>query len=98
MNDKYILALKKLVLESLTKRPDIQVYLFGSRAKNSARETSDVDIALLSKQAVSNQLIVMLRDKIEESNIPYQVDIVDLNTVNDALKTKFLEGAIKWKG
>ena len=97
MNDKYILELKKLILETLTNRPDIKVYLFGSRAKSLSRNTSDVDIALDSQQSISNQLIVMLSEKIEESHIPYHVDIVNLTTLNETLKTKFLKGAIQWK-
>ncbi len=56
----------------------VEVYLFGSRAKGTHVEGSDIDIAILSEEDVSDR-IALLRAILEESNFPYRVDIVDLS-------------------
>lgn len=91
----YLLFLRKLVLDYVSAYP-VKVYLYGSRAKGTARKTSDVDIALLSSTKLPTGFIAGLKELIEESSIPYQVDIVDLNQVDDNFRSKVLTEAKLW--
>ncbi len=94
--ERYLQTAKNIVLQQLSKQP-IQAYLFGSRAKNTARRNSDIDIALLSNNIDISLITSQLREAFEESDIPYHVDIVDLNAVDEEMKQKILKEAIQWK-
>jgi predicted nucleotidyltransferase len=82
-------------LNYIANRP-VQVFLYGSRARNTARKTSDVDIALLAANKLPDGFIAHLRELIEESTIPYQVDIIDLNEVDNDFRQKILQEAKPW--
>jgi predicted nucleotidyltransferase len=60
------------------------VYLFGSRARGNPRPTSDIDLAV-AIAAGDRGLVGRLRENIENSTIPYTVDIIDLDTCGSAL-------------
>jgi hypothetical protein len=93
----YLLQLKFLIMGELKNHHEINVYLFGSRATGRARSRSDVDIGLLSEKPIGAKIVADLKNHIEESSIPYKVDVVDLNRVNDDFRKKALKGAISWK-
>jgi type I restriction enzyme S subunit len=63
------------------------VFAFGSRANWTAKQSSDLDLAIdgfrvkLDKKIKSN-----LEDAFEESNLPYKVDAVDLNSVSESFR------------
>lgn len=59
-----------------------EVYLFGSRANGRARKYSDVDLALKNGAAqIDRDVISRLRTAFEFSDLPYRVDLIDLNGV-----------------
>ena len=63
------------------------VFAFGSRANWTAKQSSDLDLAMdgfgmkLDKKIKSN-----LEDAFEESDLPYKVDVVDLNSVSESFR------------
>lgn len=57
-----------------------KVILYGSRAKHTARERSDIDIAV---SGVKN--FEMLAEKIEELPTLYSVDLLNLDTCKNQL-------------
>lgn len=91
----FLEPLKQLILGHLTKYK-VQVYLFGSYALGKARPSSDVDIAILPLEPLPESVLIELKEKIEESHIPYQVDLVDLSTVDEKFKQTILSEAIAW--
>lgn len=72
----------------------VKIYLFGSRAKNTYTPYSDIDIAIES-QEISNYDISILKEIVEESNLPYKVDIIDLNVASNLKEVVEKEG-IRW--
>ncbi len=58
--------------------PEEEVYLFGSRARGDNTPHSDIDIAIDGDHDLSAKLS-RLRFEIEESQIPYKVDLIDLS-------------------
>lgn len=59
-----------------------EVILYGSRAKGTARERSDIDIAVTGVKNFD-----ILEEKIEELPILYSVDLLNMDTCrNDLLK------------
>lgn len=94
--DKYVLEAKKLILDFM-QNEDAKIYLFGSRARNTAVRSSDIDIAIKYNGASNRRKIAALRDELEESNIPYMVDIVDMNEAASDLLAEIEREGIEWK-
>ncbi|MEN6319744.1 MAG: nucleotidyltransferase domain-containing protein [Syntrophaceae bacterium] len=97
MENKYLNELKKL-LQSLAKNRNIGIYLFGSRARGDNYESSDVDIGILPNEEIDVIEMASWREIIENSNIPYHVELVNLNEVSDDFKEEIMKDAIAWIG
>lgn len=70
------------------------VWVFGSRAKGTARKYSDLDLAIdVDQQPLSLSMMTSILDDFEESDLPYKVDkvdIVDWNTISDEFRRTIL--------
>ena len=89
--------LKKLVLDFF-KDNEVKIVLFGSRARKTNQNNSDADIGIIPKQSSSrNMNISLLKETIEQSNIPYKVDIVNLAETSPAFQRTALKEAVTWK-
>ncbi len=66
---------------------DCKVWIFGSRAKNTAQDYSDLDLALEGKEKIDKAIISQLKEAFEGSLLPYTVDILDLNDISNEFKT-----------
>lgn len=66
------------IVEILRQFPEIEsALIFGSRAKGTYKNGSDVDIALRGKQ-VSHAAVIAVSAKLnEETNMPYHFDVLD---------------------
>ncbi|RMG21993.1 MAG: nucleotidyltransferase domain-containing protein [Methanobacteriota archaeon] len=75
----------------------VKVWLFGSRARGDATATSDIDLALLPE---ANDLpadwLARLRELLEESHVPWHVDVVDLREADMELKRAVMREDILW--
>ena len=66
------------------------MFLFGSRASGKATGISDIDVAVLPLEALPDGVLSLIREALEESTIPYPVDVVDLSTVDEEFREKVL--------
>lgn len=66
--------------------PDLEVWAFGSPAKGSAKEYSDLDLAIITDEPLAIDTSVALNKAFSESDLPWKVDIVDLASVGDGGK------------
>jgi predicted nucleotidyltransferase len=96
LESKYIAELKKIILDFFRNKR-VKVFLFGSRAREEEYPASDVDIGIIPLSDSEIGQITLLKERIENSNIPYKVDIVNLNEVSDDFKKEILKEAIVWK-
>lgn len=86
------------ILEIITKYlPKAQIYLFGSRARKDNTPQSDIDIAIDNKIKIDFYTLSNIKEEIEESTIPFTVDVVDLNNISKELKDQILKDKILWK-
>ncbi len=93
----YLEKLRKLVLNFLENN-DAKIILFGSRARKNNRDNSDVDIGIIPKQNNSiNNKITLLKEAIEQSNIPYKVDVVNFAETSVEFQEIALKEAVIWK-
>ena len=82
LDEKYINFLKKIISCYLD---DYKLYMFGSRVNGNARKYSDIDIAIKSDKLTSS-IKSKIESDFENSTLPYEVDVVDLNTISDDFK------------
>lgn len=71
-----------------------KLFIFGSRVRGDNRQYSDIDMGVEGKQQLSGQDYFNLTDALEESDLPYRVDVVDFSTVTDHFKHKAKENII----
>ena len=72
------------------------VFLFGSRARGTARRNSDIDIGIIGKQPLPWLLIEDIQEIMEESDLLYEVDLVDFSQLNDPAFKRFALNNIVW--
>jgi type I restriction enzyme, S subunit len=63
----------------LAEVPDYEVWAFGSRANWTAKDSSDLDLAIASNEPVPAKRLRRLQRAFEESYLPLKVDVVDLS-------------------
>lgn len=66
--------------------PDRQVLAFGSRATWTAKEYSDLDLAVLGDEPLSLDAISLLSECFGESDLPFKVDLVDWARADEAFR------------
>lgn len=91
---------KRIAIDVVANRCDlpVQLYLYGSSARGDITRTSDIDIAILSGKPIPAMVLTELRTRLEESHIPYDVDVVDLNEVDDGFRQRVVREGICWYG
>ena len=65
---------------------DVKVWVFGSRANWTTKDSSDLDLALEGENKLSHKLMGALKGAFEESSLPYTVDVVDLSRIGDSFR------------
>ncbi len=83
---------KEILLDILNRLvpAGLEVWAFGSRARWTARETSDLDLVLRSPAQLETRLEAGLLDDLkeafEESDLPFMVDLLDWATVSEKFR------------
>ena len=87
--------------------PNLEVWAFGSRAQWSAKEFSDLDLAIITDEPLPLDTSAALSEAFSDSDLPWKVDVVDWASVGDELKKvitrdkvvlKNGDGLVKGKG
>ena len=74
----------------------VRVYFFGSRSRGRASPSSDIDVAILPLELLPTGVLSAIRETLEESSIPYQVDLVNLSVADPGFKKRVIEEGIVW--
>jgi len=88
-------AIERIVAPYLVRR-DIGLKLFGSRARGDARRASDIDLALVGKQPIAAADMAALREALEESPVPFRIDLVDYASAPAYLRAAIDREGIPW--
>jgi len=75
---------------------DVNVYLFGSQASGRAGATSDIDVAIETAVPLPPGVLATLRETLEESTIPYRVDVVDLAETDPDFRERVRQEGVLW--
>ena len=66
--------------------PEYEVWAFGSRAKWKAKEYSDLDLCVITKEPLSFTILGLMAEDFSESDLPWKVDVVDWSTTNESFR------------
>ena len=86
------------IVQDVTGTFDVTVHLFGSWARGEAASYSDIDIAVDSPHPLPRGVLSQLRERFEESTIPYRVEVVDLRRTDPAFRQRIIKEGVRWSG
>ena len=92
----YGINIKRIILRNLIGE-NFWIFLFGSRATGESDDRADYDVGIFSNlgKAPSN-VMNKIECELEESDIPYKVDVVDFADVSDRFKQIAGRSVIIW--
>ena len=77
----------EIVREILQRQlPDRHVFAFGSRATWTAKDYSDLDLAIMGEQPLPVSVLSALSEDFIDSDLPFRVDVVDFASVEDSFR------------
>ncbi|CAM2182047.1 putative protein adenylyltransferase MntA [Paraburkholderia sacchari] len=66
--------------------PQYEIWAFGSRAKWTAKDYSDLDVAIITEQPLPLDVTAALTDEFSNSDLPWKVDVVDWSVTSESFK------------
>ncbi len=87
------------IIESVVQEhvPDgYEVFVFGSRVRGGDRKYSDIDIGIKGKKRLEMRKLGLIKAELEESMLPYRIDVVDFKRVGDRFRDLVLPGEVLW--
>ncbi|MBY0379724.1 MAG: nucleotidyltransferase domain-containing protein, partial [Burkholderiales bacterium] len=83
----------EIVLNILKKHvPRFEVRAFGSRYKWTAKDYSDLDLAIVGNAILDRKIIYDLQEAFSESDLPIRVDVLDWYAISDEFKQIINQG------
>jgi len=76
---------------------NVRIFLFGSRARGDNSVVSDVDIGVVPGEGFRKEKLALLREFIENLNVPYKVEIIDISEVSEQFRAEALKDSVLWK-
>ena len=62
--------------------PGCEVRAFGSRAKWTAKDYSDLDLAVIGESEIESATLAQLKEAFEDSTLPMRVDVLDWHDIS----------------
>ncbi|MEX0845344.1 MAG: nucleotidyltransferase domain-containing protein [Balneolaceae bacterium] len=94
LSDKHIAIIDNILKKNFS---DCRILVFGSRVTNKSKQFSDLDLAV--DHNGSPLPLLKLADAKQDfinSDLPYSVDLVDLNRVDEKFKSIILADSLEW--
>jgi len=84
--EEKIEIIKKTILDKIDCKA---IVLFGSFARGTQNEESDIDIAILTKKEIDKKEIFYLSQDLEEK-LKREIDLINLDTIGDGFRYEIL--------
>jgi len=83
----------QIILDILnTQLPECEVRAFGSRFNWTAKDYSDLDLAIVGKEKLPFRKLSALKSAFEESNLPFRVDVLDWHAISPEFQEVIEQG------
>ena len=66
--------------------PNTPVWVFGSRINHTAKSYSDLDLVIVGQNRIPQGVYYQLKDAMEESDLPFKVDILDWHRIRPSFR------------
>ena len=83
LNPKHLKTVQYILAEHI---PDYEVRAFGSRVKWTAKDYSDLDLAVVGSKPLNLRQRGELAEAFEESNLPIRVDVLDWQSISEEFR------------
>lgn len=77
--------------------PEAKIYLFGSYARNKARQGSDIDVAIDVGKRLNLYEWQFLWNLLDALPTTQKIDLVDMHRIPDAMRESIVTEGIAWK-
>jgi len=77
--------------------PDAKIYLFGSYARGTAKQGSDIDIAIDTGKRLNLHEWQFLWNLLDALPTVQKIDLVDMYRIPDAMRESILTEGVAWK-
>ena len=95
LNPNHLATVKSILAEHV---PECEVRAFGSRATWTAKDYSDLDLAVVGEEPLDWRTLGRLKEAFEESDLPMRVDVLDWHAVSDNFKKVIESGCeVVWE-
>ena len=95
LSPTHLATVKAILAEHV---PECEVRAFGSRVTWTARDYSDLDLAVVGEGPVDWRVLGRLKEAFEESDLPMRVDVLDWHAASDNFKKVIERGyEVVWK-
>ena len=83
LNPKHLETVQHILSKHV---PSCEVRAFGSRVKWTAKDYSDLDLAVIGSRRFDLKEMYRLTEAFEESNLPIRIDVVDWHAISEGFK------------
>ncbi len=84
LSDDQLSLVKQILFTHLN--DEAEVYVFGSRAKNTARKYSDLDLLLKAASPLDYGSMGLLEEAFSDSDLPFKTDLLDWHRISEEFK------------
>ena len=83
LSPTYLATVERILADHV---PECEVRAFGSRAAWTAKDYSDLDLAIIGTGPLNRRTLGRLKEAFEESRLPMRVDVLDWHTVPESFR------------
>ena len=87
LNESDLKLVRSILREHI---PNESIYVFGSRATGRTRHLSDLDLLLDRAEPLDRRTMSELMEAFDESDLPIEVDVVDLSSVTPTFRQRVM--------
>ncbi len=91
LNPNHLATVKAILAEHV---PECEVRAFGSRVTWTAKDYSDLDLAVVGEGPVDWRTLGRLKEAFEESDLPMRVDVLDWHAISDSFRDVIERGYV----
>ncbi len=83
VGDQHLSTVKRILHKHVN---NAEIRVFGSRLNEDVKKYSDLDLAIVAKEKIAPRVVMRMKEELEESDIPFRVDILDWHEISDDFK------------
>ena len=91
LNPNHLAIVERILAEHV---PECEVRAFGSRASWTAKDYSDLDLAIVGDGPLDWRTLGLLKEAFEESDLPMRVDVLDWHDTTESFQRVIERGSV----